>query len=188
LNIDANNCIKNRLLKLLIYLNAQYPSQNWAQFFNGSTDVNWSKVVIAGHSQGGGHAFYIAKKVAVDRTIAFASIDWNNSLNQNASWVTQPGATDISKYYSFNHTGDEVFGYANVQTQLAAMGVTGPAVNTETATSPYSNSHTLTTTATPAIATFGNHSVICLDQYITKDAGGNVKPTIIKAWEYLLGK
>ncbi len=27
--------------------------------------------VIAGHSQGGGHTFYIAKKVVVDKTIFF---------------------------------------------------------------------------------------------------------------------
>ena len=188
LTIDNANCIKTRLIRLLQYLNTQYPTQNWAQYLNGTADVQWGRVILAGHSQGGGHAFYMAKKVAVYRTVAFASIDYNTNTNQNATWVTQLGATDMSKYYSYNHTGDEVFAYANVVTQLNAMGITGPAINTENATTPYSNSHTLTTTATPAIAAFGNHSGICMDAYVTRDAGGLVKPTIARTWEYLLEK
>ena len=188
LTIDNANCIKTRLVKLLTYLNTSYPLQNWAQYLNGTTDVQWSKVIIAGHSQGGGHAFYIAKKVGVYRTIAFASIDYNTNLNQNASWVTQPGVTPITSYYSINHTADEVFAYANVQIQLAAMGLTGPAINTETATTPYSNSRTLTTTAIPAITAFGNHSVTCIDSYLPRDASNNPKATLVKAWEYLLEK
>jgi hypothetical protein len=67
-NVNADNCIKTRLIKLLQYMQAQHPTENWQQFLAGS-DVNWSKVVIAGHSQGGGHAFYISKLVAVDRAI-----------------------------------------------------------------------------------------------------------------------
>jgi hypothetical protein len=187
-NVDNNNCIKTRLIKLLQYLYIQHPEQNWNQYLVGNADVKWSSVVLAGHSQGGGHAFYIAKKLAVDRTIAFASIDWNTTLSQSAAWVAQPGATTIDKFYSYNHIGDEIFAYSNVQTQLGIMGLTGPAINADNTTAPYANSHTLTSTVTPAIPLFGNHSATCLDVYLPKDAAGNINPNIVKAWDYLLGK
>ncbi len=95
LSVDTNNCIKNRLYKLLLYLQRTYPNQNWSQYILND-QVNWSKCVVAGHSQGGGHAFFIAKKVAVDQTISFSSIYWNAALNTNAAWVTEAGVTPIS--------------------------------------------------------------------------------------------
>ena len=185
-NVNADNCIKNRLYKLLLYLQQHYPTQNWQQFINNS-EVDWSKCVIAGHSQGGGHAFYIAKQVAVERAISFSSIDWNSTLGTSADWVTQSGVTPISKFYSINSINDQIFSYANVQTQLAAMGLTGPAISVDTNVPPYSNSHTLITSATPAInVIFPDHNLTCLDQYIPKTFTGDVIPAFNNAWEYLL--
>jgi hypothetical protein len=185
-NVNADNCIKSRLYKLLIYLQSQYPNQNWGQYII-NYEVNWSKCVIAGHSQGGGHAFYIAKQVLVDKAISFSSIDWNSSLSASASWVSQPGATPISKYYSFNGIRDQIFAYGNVQTQLTDMGLQGPAVSIDSNTPLYSNSHCLTTAATPAISLlFPDHNITSLDSYVPKDANGKVITSFDKAWEYLL--
>lgn len=186
-SVDTNNCIKNRLYKLLLYLQRTYTNQNWSQYIlNGQ--VNWSKIIIAGHSQGGGHAFFIAKKVVVDKTISFSSIDWNSALNRSAAWVTQTGATPISKFYSFNGTRDEVFSYTNVQTQLADMGITGSPVSIDNNASPYSSTRRLTTTATPAlsIAPFPNHNLTCLDMSVPKTSSGTVTTAFINAWNYLL--
>jgi hypothetical protein len=186
-NVNADNCIKTRLIKLLQYQQAQHPTENWQQFLNGS-DVNWSKVVIAGHSQGGGHAFYIAKQVSVDRAISFSSIDWNSTLNISAAWVTQPGATAVSQLYSFNHPLDEIFSYANVQTQLNDIGLPGSAVNIDLTATPYNASHRLISTSTPAVTIFvPNHNITCLDQYVPKTASADVKPEFVKCWDYLLG-
>ena len=186
-NVDVNNCIKNRLYKLLVYLNQQYPALNYGQFINGDT-VRWSKCSLAGHSQGGGHAFYIAKKVGVERAISFASIDWNTYYGKSAPWVKQSGITPISKFYSINSTKDEVFSYSNVQTQLADMGLTGNAVSIDNNSSPYSSTHKLTTSATPAIAlvAWPNHNITCLDQYVPKDRQGAVASSFANAWTYLI--
>ncbi len=185
-NVNTDNCIKNRLLRLLSYLQLTYPNQNWGQYiFNN--DINWSKCVLAGHSQGGGHAFYIAKQVSVDRAISFSSIDWNSNLGASASWVSQPGATPISKFYSFNGIRDQIFAYGNVQTQLSEMGIQGPAVSIDSNMPPYNNSHMLTTAATPFISVlFPDHNITCLDSYVPKDGVGNVISSFDKAWEYLL--
>ncbi len=186
-NVNADNCIKTRLIKLLQYMQAQHPTENWQQFLLGS-DVNWSKVVVAGHSQGGGHAFFIAKQVAVDRAISFASIDWNSLFNISASWVSQPGATPVSKFYSVNHPLDEIFNYSNVQTQLNDMNLPGTPVNIGSDVPPYNASHRLVTTALPALLViFPNHNLACLDQYVPKTVSGDVDPAFVKCWDYLMG-
>ena len=187
-SVDASNCIKNRLYKLLVTLQQQHPNQNWQQFISG-TEVNWSKVTIAGHSQGGGHALYIAKKVSVERAIAFSSIDWNTTLGQSAVWVFEAGSTPISKCYSFISTRDQFFSYNNVVTQLADLGMTGPAVSVDDFIPPYSGSHTLITSATPALSVLlPDHNLTCLDAYVPKTNSGLVSSSFDKAWTYLIGE
>lgn len=185
-SVDTNNCIKSRLYKLLVYLKQKYPALNYGQFLSGN-GIDWSKCRIAGHSQGGGHAFYIAKKVSVDRAISFASIDWNSFYGKSAPWVKQAGATPVSKFYSINSTLDEIFNYANVQVQLADMDVPGTAVSIDNNSSPYSNSHRLITSATPALLLpVPNHNVSCLDAFVPKDNRGAVKSAFDNAWAYLI--
>ena len=186
LNINLDNSIKGRLTKLLEYLRSQNPNQNWGQYLiNGQVD--WSKIIIAGHSQGGGHALYISKKVSLHKAISFASIDWNAFLGQSASWIFDTGATPVSKLYSFNSINDQIFSYTNVQTQLNDLGLPGNPVSIDNASPPYQNSHRLITSARPAINVLvPDHNLICLDQYIPKTQNGNVIPSIDSAWTYLL--
>jgi len=185
-SVDSNNCIKSRLYKLLQYLSIQHPNQNWQQFISNG-EIVWANCVIAGHSQGGGHAFYMSKKVSVDRAISFASIDWNSNLNQSAEWVTSTGLTPTSKLYSFNGTNDEIFNYANVQTQLTDMNIIGAPINIDASLMPYQNSHRLITSATPGFNfIFPNHNLSVLDQYVPKSNNGDVLPSFSNAWTYLL--
>lgn len=171
-SVDQNNCIQNRLLQLLLYLKSHYPTQQWDQFLVNN-EIDWSKIIIAGHSQGGGHAFYIAKKVAVAKAIAFSSIDWNSSLGISADWIAQAGATPINKYYSINALKDQIFSYTNVVTQLNDLGLQGPAISIDTNNPPYNNTHTLTTNTTPAFnLLFPDHNITCLDTYVPKDVLG----------------
>lgn len=184
--VDGNNCIKGRLLSLLRYLANRYPTLNFQQFINGN-DVYWNKCTLAGHSQGGGHAFYIAKRVAVERSIAFASIDWNTYLNRSADWVGAAGATSVSKFYSINSPADEIFNYANVQVQLNDLGLAGAATSIDNNTIPYGGSHRLITTANPAISiVVPNHNLTCLDGYVPKTSSGRVTAAFDNAWTYLI--
>ena len=186
ISVNADNCIKGRLISLLQYLSNKYPNQNWGQYLiNGQ--VNWSKCIVAGHSQGGGHALYISKKVSLNKAIIFASIDWNAYLGASASWIFDAGSTPISKVYSVNSIYDQVFSYANVQTQLNDLGIPGAATSIDNTSSPYGNSHRLITAATPAISLlFPDHNIACLDQYIPKTVSGSVSPNFDSAWAYLL--
>ena len=185
-SVDSNNCIKSRLYKLLQYLSVQHPNQNWQQFISNG-EIVWANCVVAGHSQGGGHAFYMSKKVAVDRAISFSSIDWNSNLNQSAEWVTSTGLTPTSKLYSFNGTNDEIFNYTNVQTQLTDMNLIGAPINIDASIMPYQNSHRLITSATPGFNFIvPNHNLTVLDQYVPKSTTGEVLSSFSNAWTYLL--
>lgn len=185
-SVNSDNCIKNRLYKLLIYLQQQYPNLNFGQFIRGN-EVAWDKCTLAGHSQGGGHAFYIAKKVGVEKTISFSSIDWNTLLGRSADWVSQASVTPISKFYSFNSTKDQLFSYSKVQIQLTNMGLSGTASSIDNTISPYSFTHRLITSATAAfLLPAPDHSITCLDGYVPKDLSGNVSPAFADAWSYLI--
>ncbi|MEM9055984.1 MAG: hypothetical protein AAGD86_00830 [Pseudomonadota bacterium] len=63
-DIDTANSINYRLLALLRYLEANVPANTLpvsSASVTASGDFDWNTVRIGGHSQGSGHAFYIAK-------------------------------------------------------------------------------------------------------------------------------
>lgn len=77
--------IEFRLIKLLEYLQRLNPAQNWAQFLDGNSSPVWSKTVLSGHSQGGGHAALMAKSRVVARVIQSASTaDFSNFFNRKS--------------------------------------------------------------------------------------------------------
>lgn len=184
--VNPDNSIRGRLTKLLQYLQVTYPTQNWGQYLvNGQID--WSKCILAGHSQGGGHAVYISKKVSLHKALCFASIDWNSFLGTSAAWIFEPGATPASKVYSFISPNDQVFNYANVQRQLNDLGIPGAAISIDNATPPYSSTNRLTTSATAAITLLlPDHNITCLDQYVPKTPQGAVASAFDNAWTYLI--
>jgi hypothetical protein len=186
ITVNPDNSIRGRLTKLLQHLNATYPTQNWGQYLvNGQVD--WSKCILAGHSQGGGHAVYISKKVSLHKALCFASIDWNSFLGASAAWIFEPGVTPGSKIYSFISPNDQVFSYVNVQRQLNDLGIPGVPVNIDNTNPPFTNSNRLITSSTAAITLlFPDHNITCLDQYVPKTAQGAVAPAFDSAWTYLI--
>ena len=60
--------IVNRLTKLLQFLDRSHPGEGWGGYLaNGAPD--WQRIAVAGHSQGGGMAALLAKRVPVARVI-----------------------------------------------------------------------------------------------------------------------
>lgn len=123
--VNKANSIVNRLQKLLLYLASNYPTDNWSQFLTASGDINWQKICVAGQSQGGGHAAFIAQQKKVGRVIMFASPkDFSNTYNAPAFWLTQKSATPLNRYFGFVHTLDETNGCTWPQQKIifTAMG------------------------------------------------------------------
>ena len=62
--IDSLNSIHTRAVNLLLYLDLTYPADNWGQYLATSVTLDWSRIIVGGHSQGSGHACYLAKQLA----------------------------------------------------------------------------------------------------------------------------
>jgi hypothetical protein len=133
-SVDPANSIVSRLAKLLEHL-------HWDQYLSGG-QPRWDRIVIAGHSQGGGHAGIIGRDHAVARVVFFASpADFTTS--GGAPWLLEPKRTPIDRWYGFAHTADTPFARAN----WAAMEMLGTPTPVEGATPPYGGAHQLTTGA-----------------------------------------
>lgn len=188
INIDTLNSIYTRTIKLLQYLNTQYPSDNWGQFLNGNA-LKWNQVATAGHSQGAGHALYFAQVNHVDRCIMFSGAnDYSNFYSRPANWLAGPFTTPKTKIFSFLHLRDE--GVPQTYNQYEILDTLGmfsfyDTVLVDNTAVPFNNSRLLYTNETPqsmAIAPFHNATVV--DQWTPLDNMGN--PVFLTVWEYVL--
>ncbi|MDR3456710.1 MAG: hypothetical protein P4N60_04650 [Verrucomicrobiae bacterium] len=93
--IASADSITNRLVKVLLYLAAKYPAQNWGQYLGAQSNLNWPLIVIAGHSQGAGHSGLIAKVYPVARSLMFSDTDW---------WTPQRAVAGAARKLDF-HAG-----------------------------------------------------------------------------------
>ncbi len=175
LQVNIANGINNRLHKLLIHLTKNYPQDNWKQFLTKDNEINWKKVCLAGQSQGGGHAAYIAQIKEVDRVIMFASPkDYSNFFKRPANWLYRKSKTTIDHYYGFVHSLDGSNGctWKEQQEIFTVMGIDhfGEWENVDAQIPPYNNTHMLTSNKAQR---FPHGSVISDESY---------KPV----WKYLL--
>jgi hypothetical protein len=95
--------IVNRLTKLLEYLDAHHHDENWGRYLRKG-EPDWSRIAVAGHSQGGGVAAYIAKKKSVYRVIDLSGAwDRTEGTKEWAPWVTSKSATPMDRWYAAYH-------------------------------------------------------------------------------------
>ncbi len=101
IKVDSANSILNRFQKLLVYLVRHVPDGNWGQYVKDGQPV-WSKVIVGGHSQGAGHAPYIAKLFKVNRVLMFSGPqDFMDNLDRPAPWQRMKSATPPSRFFAF---------------------------------------------------------------------------------------
>lgn len=174
------NSIVNRLQKLLHYLHQQFPNEGWGQYLDGGQIV-WSKITLAGHSQGGGHAGMMSKLFAMDRTVYFSSpIDWRVPGNEPASWTALPNLTSAVRQFGFLHLQDA----ANlIGGDWAAMGLDafGGMTLVEDVGSNFGSSHQFATNLSLASGTPHNSTVLDSDT----PRAGNGAPLFEGLWQHL---
>jgi len=107
-NVDPANSIINRTVKLLQYLHHEHPGQKWDQYFHENA-LNFDAIIVAGHSQGGGHAAYLAYQYSVNRLIMFsAPADYSERYSQPAPWCENNFQTAADRFYGLMHKRDEI--------------------------------------------------------------------------------
>lgn len=187
--VDVNNAnsIVTRLTKALQYLDTNHPGEGWGQYLNNGA-INWSKVMVGGHSQGGGHAGVMAKLYPMNRAVYFSSPpDWSTNFDAAAEWTSKPNVTPASSQYAFAHVQDGLVDYGHMTVIWQAMGLTafGAPVSVDGNTAPFGSSHLLSTQATPnnaGLAVSPTHGAPVLDA-VTPMNGST--PLFDPVWAYL---
>lgn len=184
ISVNYSNSLKNRLIKLLVYLHAQHPDEGWLNYLNGNA-IKWSSVIVAGHSQGGAQAALIAKKHRVSRVAMFSAPgEHSGALRAYAPWLSAPSATPNEKYYGFNHVNDFASNAVLPAWKIMGMDAYGAIVNVDSTLPPYNGSRRLTTAARPArIDDKANHNSVVVDVFTPKLADGT--PLFKDVWQYL---
>jgi len=140
--IAESDSILSRLTHALQLLNQRDPRGGWNAYLTAD-HVNWNRVVLAGHSQGGGEAAYIAHVHRVRGVLLFASPVASDGTVV-ASWLTRAGRTPSSRYYGFDASGDMYF--SRIQGSWAALKVGGTASAVRVTTGvPIGGAHRLVT-------------------------------------------
>lgn len=180
--VSQSNSIHNRLAKLLQYLQQQHPEEAWDNYLDGH-DPQWSKIVVAGHSQGGGHAGIIARQHLVARCIMLGSpADFSTVLQAPAPWISSTHATPVERYYGFAHAQDQGIERILLAWKLLGLSDLGQPVNVDKVSSPYSKSHQLLTNARPnRPGKF--HGSVAVDLQTPKQFDGS--PLFKPVWQYL---
>ena len=186
--ISPTECLEHRLTALLSYLSNNYPTEGWGQYLISGT-IAWSKLTVAGHSQGGGHAGVLGKLHPMARVVCFSSpADWRTTPNLPATWYAMPGLTGAERIFGFSHQQDELVTWPVVTATWTAMGMNafGTVVDVDTVSAPYAGSHELTTNLAHApTVTYPApfHSATVVDAATPKLGDGT--PTYRPVWIHL---
>lgn len=177
LNVDKTNSVMNRLVKALQFLAKNYPEEGWGDFLEKGQPV-WQKLALTGVSQGGGHACLLAVQHPVARVIMFgAPKDFSLRFNRPAPWLSMKPATPITRFFCFNHSGDNGHGcsYEEQVENYKALGLHPrfAIIDVENQAPPYGHTRLLTA-HTPADIPKHNHGMVA----------GNTM--FMPAWNYLL--
>jgi hypothetical protein len=194
--VTPADSIVNRLNRLLVWLHANQPSEGWDQYLLVDQTVDWRKVVLAGHSQGGGHVGVLAKSVELARAVYFSSPeDWNDLTDQAARWTsTRPNVTPADRQYGFGSDADTLVPNSHAFVHWDGLGLTRPPsgpVSVDAAAAPFSGSRQLRTglsynpaSTAPTLA-LRNHGITVVDVSTPVDGSGRPLFDVNGVWQYL---
>ena len=127
ITVDPADCIIYRLKRLFQYLAKRDPGSGWSRYCDGN-EIRYDRLIVAGHSQGAGHAAFIARSQKVRGVIFFSGPDdYIDFQGQPAKWTFGPFTTHVSSFCAFLHAKDEIGIFEYQRAILMAMGITGPA-------------------------------------------------------------
>ncbi len=190
--VDVNraNSITGRLVSLLTYISATFPNEGWGQYLVGG-QPRWSAITVAGHSQGSGHAAYLAKQQLLDRSVMFSGPgDVGVQPGSMAPWLNLPNVTPPSRQYGFTHVADGLVPLALVTRNwdVLGLGAFGAEVSVDGGAPPYANARKLVSNAAPNPAAMGltsdlGHGAPVVDVATPLNTSGT--PLYAPVWIYL---
>jgi hypothetical protein len=185
-NVNVANSINNRLAKLLQFLAVHYPREGWSRFLKEGKP-RWSRIVVAGHSQGGGEAVIIAKILRVAGVVLFEAPPDGGGRPAVVPipWMSTH-VTPASRYYGLEHDRSVFYPADQANWNLIGLPAFGAPVNTEASAPPYDFTHMLITDLMPR----GGYSGVNAHFAVVADAqtplASDGTPLLQNTWRYLL--
>lgn len=182
ISIAFNEGIHNRIKKLITYLSANFPNENWEQYLDDNGEVVWEKIIVSGHSQGGGHAAVMAKYFPLKRALCFSSPkDWNNTIGNPPPWLSSSNwFTSRSDVYVFNHVLD-VHDQQVIIWDSLGLNAFGAIVDVDNNIAPYNQTRQLSTNY---VVTSGDEHASTIQDNKTPKI--NSVPVFEPVWNYML--
>ncbi|MCM0001389.1 MAG: hypothetical protein NBV68_18610 [Erythrobacter sp.] len=150
-SVNRVNSIIGRLIELIAFLDRSFPSEGWGQYLvSGQPD--WSRIAIAGHSQGAGLAGFLGKEVRLLRIGMFSGPnDPGPAAGQAALWTARPNITPAGDQFGFTHTADPLAPIAVSSGNWVGIGLGafGGQVSVDGRSPPFDGSRQLVTSAPP---------------------------------------
>lgn len=169
--VDSVNSLLNRLQTFLQYLVTMDPKGNWNEFIRGDK-IRWDHIIVAGHSQGSGHAAMLGKMFKVDRVLIFSGPqDYLVDLGEPSPWLSMKSATPEDRYYAFLNLKDPF----NVKFQIADCKKLMAGI------------HPDTLMVSPGIPINGDHHILINDIRTKRPHISTMFPRFRNVWAYMLG-
>jgi hypothetical protein len=101
------DAIVTRLAELLAYLAKTQPNAGWDAYLDHGAP-RWSRIALAGQSQGGGMAELIAKRDAVARVLTFSG-GWDSGADAKdvAGWYSDKSVTPAERWFGTYNVAEE---------------------------------------------------------------------------------
>jgi hypothetical protein len=103
-SIAPSDSILARLRHAIRTLAQRDPRGGWDQFMTHDR-IRWDRIVLAGHSQGGGESAFIAHSHRVRGVLMFGS-PVESDQGVTAAWMAHRGATPVQRYYALDSAHD----------------------------------------------------------------------------------
>lgn len=183
---DVFTGIERGLVAVLSYLQRAYPREGWGRFLSGGLP-RYGSIVLAGHSQGGAEAAFIATRHDVAGVVMLSAPPDTGLVLRPATWLAgvRTGKTPLSRYFGFIHSGDPYAGRISADWKAMGLAAFGPLTSVDGARAPYGESHELISAAPlPQIGVPAAHDGTAVDsaQPLCPDA----TPAYAAVWAYLL--
>ncbi len=180
--VDEANGVDNRLSHLLLHLQLHHPLERWDRFLDAS-GPRWQRIVVGGHSQGAGHAAYLAQEFRLAGAILFAGPgDWVAGVGV-ADWLLRPLQIDSTRLYGFVHEQDPSYNFYQLTQGILGLDQGGPTQLVDGIPPEQFSSNQLTSARTD-IPGDNFHGAVVVDGALPKDPDGSMGYSA--TWNYML--
>lgn len=175
--VSRSESIEQRLAALLAHLSEREPAVAWDRLLTAEGFPDWARITVAGHSQGGGHAAFIAQRTPVYRAVLF-------SATEPARWTDATGVTANTRFRALAHAREG--GYVFIEHSWRRLRMPGtPTEWTWDQPVPEASQLFLTTEDCPRVLEASDearyHGCTAADVFLPRDDSG--VPRLIPLWE-----